>query len=361
MFREHEYNEQKLTPETEALIANGLDFLNKAREELEAGQAKFSVVSFWTAVEIMMKVPLVHEHWTLVCSGKKFERKKYLAGDFQSVTFDEACTRLSDVLENPLPKETALHFNKVKNHRNRVVHFFHNELSEGDQQQVLTEQADAWFALNRLMRDEWSSLFGWSLRTKLKGDEDRLLRSSKFYAGAKFRDKSLQLELASERKNGVPISRCHICDYDSALKLMLISDLSLYDEQCLVCAEQSVFIDLDCPQCGGVVKMETGDSDFKCNQCDFKSNRFYAFNYVHSLKPDVMDAAGCANCSRPDSVCFYPSMYTSFLCTACFNTHDVVYQCAHCHHFCADESDPGGNEGCMFCKPKNRIKQLDLD
>lgn len=25
----------------------------------------------WTAVEILLKVPLAHEHWTLVCSGKK--------------------------------------------------------------------------------------------------------------------------------------------------------------------------------------------------------------------------------------------------------------------------------------------------
>lgn len=82
MHDEFEEEGQQLTTETEALITNGLDFLNKAREELQARQAKFSVVSFWTAVEILMKVPLVHEHWTLACSGKKMERKKYLAGDF---------------------------------------------------------------------------------------------------------------------------------------------------------------------------------------------------------------------------------------------------------------------------------------
>lgn len=361
MFEAHEHNEQRLTPETEALIANGLDFLNKAREELEAGQAKFSVVSFWTAVEILMKVPLVQEHWTLACSGKKMDRKKYIAGDFQSVTYDEACSRLGDVLEKPLPQETALLFNKVKNHRNRVVHFFHNELSEGFQQQVMTEQADAWFALNRLMYDEWSSLFGWSLRSKLTNDEARLLRSSEFYAGAKFRDKSVQLGLASELQDGAPISKCHICSYDSMVKRMLISDISLYDEQCLVCNEQNVFVDLACPRCSKVVKMETGDSDFRCDQCDYESSRYHAFSFAHSLRLDEKSAAGCANCSRPDSVCFYPSIYTSFLCTACFNTHELVYQCAHCSHLCADESGPGSNEGCMFCRPENRIHQLNLD
>ncbi|WP_455851821.1 hypothetical protein [Pantoea endophytica] len=54
------------------MISNGLDFLNKAREELEAGQAKLSKVSFWMDVEILMKVPLVPEHWTLACSGKRW-------------------------------------------------------------------------------------------------------------------------------------------------------------------------------------------------------------------------------------------------------------------------------------------------
>lgn len=60
----------ELSPDVQALINNGLEFLDKAREELEAAKPKFSVVSFWTAVEILLKVPLVHEHWTLACSGK---------------------------------------------------------------------------------------------------------------------------------------------------------------------------------------------------------------------------------------------------------------------------------------------------
>lgn len=55
------------------LIDNGLVFLDKAREELQDSMPKFSIVSFWTAVEILLKVPLLHEHWSLVCSGRKIE------------------------------------------------------------------------------------------------------------------------------------------------------------------------------------------------------------------------------------------------------------------------------------------------
>ncbi|MDC4196305.1 hsdR, partial [Enterobacter cloacae complex sp. RIVM_C039474] len=180
MFEHHD--ESFVSKEVQALINNGLEFLDKAREELEASKPKFSIVSFWTAVEIMLKVPLVHEHWSLVCSGRKIEKAKYLAGDFQSITYDETCQRLGDVLQNPLPKETIAVFKKVKDHRNRVVHFYHSDFTDTQVKTILDEQADAWFALNRFMRDQWFYLFGEPLSSKLASDEDRMLRSSLFYA-----------------------------------------------------------------------------------------------------------------------------------------------------------------------------------
>lgn len=353
MFESYEHNEQRLTPETEALIANGLDFLNKAREELQVGQAKFSIVSFWTAVEILMKVPLVHEHWTLACSGKRMEHKKYLAGDFQSVTYDEACARLEDVLEKPLKKETSVLFNKVKNHRNRVVHFYHNELSEGDQQQVLTEQADAWFALNRMMRGEWSALFGRQLRNKLAEDETNMLRSNAFYAAAKFRDKTVQEKLRQEIEAGETLRTCVVCGCTSAIRQMLMHDISLYDESCFVCGEQTAFLEIECPGCREPERVQEGVSDFSCALCHYHSDRYEAINPLPVDKRDESDAAGCADCSSPDSVCYFRSMYASYICTSCFYTHEVVEQCDHCSRWScnSDASVSGSDSGCMFCAP----------
>lgn len=57
-----ETERDELNPEVAALIDNGLAFLEKALKELDDGEAKYAVVSFWTAVEILLKVPLVHEH-----------------------------------------------------------------------------------------------------------------------------------------------------------------------------------------------------------------------------------------------------------------------------------------------------------
>ncbi|MCA6941837.1 MULTISPECIES: hsdR [Pectobacterium] len=332
--------------DTEALISNGMDFLNKAREELQAGQAKFSIVSFWTAVEILIKVPLVHEHWSLACSGKKMERRKYLAGDFQSVTYDEACARLGDVLEMPLDKITADLFHKVKNHRNRVVHFYHTELTEGDQLRVLTEQADAWFALNKLMRDDWSPLLGQQLSQKIAEDESRMLRSNEFYAGAKFRHESVQEQLRAETEAGESIRTCAVCGYVAALKQMLVPEIDLYDETCFVCDVQTICLDAECSGCGKATRLETGDSDFKCNSCGYQSSRYDAISQVSVNARDEADAAGCSFCLRPNSVCQY---YGEYICTGCFNSHELLEKCGYCSHWCADIPSDSVRVGCAFC------------
>lgn len=110
-----------------ALIGNGFDFLEKAQEELKTNP-KHSVVSFWTAVEFLLKIPLLNEHWTLITANKAriISRKKYESGDFVSVSFDETCNRLDDILQRPFPDKTKTAFDKIRKHRNRVVHFYHS-------------------------------------------------------------------------------------------------------------------------------------------------------------------------------------------------------------------------------------------
>lgn len=349
MNYDDEIEAMPLSRETSALINNGLDFLNKAREELQAGQAKFSVVSFWTAVEILMKVPLVHEHWTLACSGKKMERKKYLAGDFQSVTYDEACARLGDVLDKPLDKDVALLFNKVKNHRNRVVHFYHNELSDGDQQQVLTEQADAWFALNRLMREDWSSLFGSKLRAKLASDETRMLRSNEFYAAAKFRHESVQEWLTEARKAGRRVQVCSKCHQPSLIREQPLQDMPLYEHMCYVCHYSESHVELSCPDCQSEIVMLPDGDDFHCSSCGLKRDRFDVINPVIMTKHNMYDfvRASCSDCDSAEAICEYGDAY---LCTACFTVHHSLETCDNCHHMSSSVPDASGAFGCEFCE-----------
>ncbi|EFA7189438.1 TPA: hypothetical protein JS291_002618 [Escherichia coli] len=59
----------ELSPEVRGLLDNGIDFLKKAQAEF-ATSPTHSIVSFWTAVELLLKVPLAHEYWSLQNRGR---------------------------------------------------------------------------------------------------------------------------------------------------------------------------------------------------------------------------------------------------------------------------------------------------
>jgi hypothetical protein len=74
------------------LIKNALDFLKHAIDDFST-HPKHSVINFYTAVELFLKARLLEEHWSLIVV-KDPDRRKFEAGDFISVTFEEACNRL---------------------------------------------------------------------------------------------------------------------------------------------------------------------------------------------------------------------------------------------------------------------------
>ncbi|MDK9888430.1 hsdR [Enterobacter kobei] len=348
----------ELSQDVQALIDNGLAFLDKAREELEASKAKFSVVSFWTAVEILLKVPLVHEHWTLVCSGKKVVRSKYVAGDFQSVTYDETCTRLGDILEKPLPKETMTVFDKVRQHRNRVVHFYHPSFTDAEQNQIQREQADAWFALNRLMRDEWNSIFGAkdSYSWKLAHGETRLLRGSEFYAAVRLRQ--VKEELDALAKSGKQIAVCDICKQEAQVTQSHSTgseERTLFITRCHVCTSQSRHILFSCPNCDERQSLPEGDEPFTCDNCNEVVDRMTLLDEETFRSVDEQDysvlPAGCTNCMTPDSVC---KLGDGYLCTHCLSYYEELHACGFCNHFSDSVPELSHFRGCEFCDGDSR-------
>lgn len=337
--------------DVQALINNGLDFLEKARQELDGSEPKFSIVSFWTAVEILLKVPLAHEHWTLVCSGKKIVRSKYKCGDFQSVTYDETCARLAEVLESPLPPETIEKFNKIRNHRNRVVHFFHSSFTDSDQKQILTEQADAWFALNRLMRDSWYYLFEGVLDSKQALDEGKMLRSSKFYSDAKFRYIKPQLKKLID--NGCVIHNCYHCNKKAAVEIIINEESvnPLYEVSCDVCGRRAdIYIYATCPECQSRQRIEDdGEADFICRSCNHEESRYDLLDEWDGRHDEYSESglpASCSDCDGYETVCEYGGGY---LCTGCLTFHDSIMTCEYCGGGSTSVGHMSSLVGCSFC------------
>ncbi|MEG0206131.1 MULTISPECIES: hsdR [unclassified Citrobacter] len=347
----------ELSQDVQALINNGLDFLDKAREELEASKPKFSVVSFWTAVEILLKVPLAHEHWSLVCSPKKpIKKQDYLAGDFQSVTYEETRSRLKDVLEKPLDKETDSAFDKVRKHRNRVVHFYHPTFTADEQRQILKEQADAWFALNRLLREEWKVIFGVKHNWTLAFGETRLIRGNEFYAQVRLNQVKPELESLAEK--GMLIGTCNECHQRSLVtdtKIIGNEKRELEVTRCKVCTSVLRQINLVCPDCGEVQLLQEGDDVFECRRCNYAQSRYDLLDeeIFHSVDEQLLSGfpAGCTNCMNPESVCKFGEGY---ICTRCLSYYTEIQQCNSCNHLSDSVPEFSHIRGCEFCDGDQR-------
>lgn len=150
----------KIEPTTDFynLARNGIEFLEKAMSQLES-DPKQSVINFYTAVEIFLKAPLVQDHWTLVVADREPDRQKYDAGDFVSVSFENACSRLCRTLKKPLQQSAKDAFDRVRKHCNRMVHFYHSGLDGKQRDELKLEQAIAWFELNRFINVTWREQF----------------------------------------------------------------------------------------------------------------------------------------------------------------------------------------------------------
>lgn len=341
----------ELSPEVRGLLDNGMDFLQKAQDEFTISPFH-SIVSFWTAVELLLKVPLAHEHWSLVCSGKKIIRAKYLTGDFQSITFAEACERLSDVLERPLSKATYRAFDKIRQHRNRVVHFYHDAFTEEAKAKLLAEQADAWFALNRLMREEWKSLFEGALGNYLAGQETRLLIKNSYYADIKF--SQIKPLLDNHIQHGGVILECFLCGKPAApLKVIMERDrYSIKTSSCLVCSSShDRLVEFPCPECNEKQVLKAWDeTDFECTQCHHTVSRYDIFDtasYSFDEYAFAVTPAGCSECEAENSVCEFGDIY---FCTQCFSFYEDIGQCGYCGHYSTNINGFSGMTGCSFCE-----------
>ena len=141
---------------------NALNFLRLATLD-QFNRPTQMAIRVYTAVELILKARLLHEHWTLIVN-KNPSRAAFEAGDFVSVTFEEACKRLSDAILDPVPPKARQSFDALRKLRNLIVHFVPPE-GEGLMGRVRTDAEmrkiamAAWGALHNLMGNEWKPVF----------------------------------------------------------------------------------------------------------------------------------------------------------------------------------------------------------
>lgn len=289
----------------DSLTRNAFDFLQRGIEEFDKAP-KYSVIHFCAAVEMLLKARLMKEHWALIVSKpERANLEKFIAGDFISVTLEDAHSRMSDVAGEDIGDAAYTTFRALANHRNKMVHFFHNglERDEETKAQIVAEHCRSWFHLHRLLV-RWGSHFC-EFSDEIASANAAMLRHRK-YLSAKF--DALRPELDTARTTGNPPKLCPACDY-MALDCQT-SDRYL-DRICRVCgyevpSQKAIqqgyeYFNASCANCNGAGTVFQAGFGFRCSDCDEVFDKSVICEYCNAhwvgVGEDFGDAAtGCDHC-----------------------------------------------------------------
>jgi hypothetical protein len=329
----------------ERLVENALDFFESALEALQ-DRPKNSVIDFYTGLELVLKARLMKEHWTLVVT-KDPARTAFEKGNFQSVSFQEACVRLDKVVGSAIPNRTADAFDRIRQHRNRMVHFFH-DASAKEIERIALEQLTAWIALIELVTTTWGEEF--SDFTHRFADMERLLGHHRTFAEkfveTKWAEVQGRLETISE--GGAQLIACSGCKKDAA---QLVDDgLGHSTSSCIVCRRREVWNNVACKSCNAGAKIFP-EYGFVCSNCDYDADEGEIVELLEQVgghsRSDEDESGNCDNCQTQGSMIRFGDGY---LCTSCLDPVGQLYRCEWCSELGTKYREHSYSSGCEHCE-----------
>lgn len=333
----------------DSLTRNAFDFLERGIDEFDK-TPKYSVIHFCAAVEMLLKARLMKEHWSLIVSKpEQANLAKFIAGDFTSVTLEDARARIRDVVGEDIGDDAYGSFRALANHRNKMVHFFHPEMDNDKKAKahIVAEHCRSWFHLHRL-------LSRWDIYFHDFGDEiafaDRAMKAHRKYLGAKFQ--ALNTELDAARKAGNVPRTCSSCGFTAAVPDEL--DDHIASLRCLVCDHTETQVEIDCPHCGKPVVI-ANEGFATCEHC---SGSIEPKHLVDALTKDVVGTkdyfetglpGNCGTCGGYNTVVERGDHY---FCASCFDDSDHVETCGWCNEPNTGDMEHSYSTGCSHCDGK---------
>lgn len=337
----------------DSLVENALDFLFRAASEVNE-HPKYSVIHFYAAVELFVKARLMHEHWSLVISKRQDpDWNKFVSGDFQSVSLEEAANRLAKVARCGLTDAELRAFKDVAKDRNKMVHFFHEvhgqEENDKLRQQVVKKQLRAWYFLHELLSGKWAKEFDkWVPRI---ADVDAELRKLHAFLQVVFDNR--RGEIDELKAKGVPFSDCPSCGF----KAQRGDDSfdSIFESRCLVCGLSERSLNIHCPECGSSVTLRN-EGFGTCSSCG-KSlepedvagaliDQGAAYTAAKEGDPDCCKG-NCGVCGGFHTVVWTES--EEWICASCFEEFAEMEACGWCGEANSGDMENSYLSGCAYC------------
>lgn len=331
----------------DSLTQSAIEFLVAAAKQLQS-QPKFAVINLATGIELLLKARLVREHWALiVAKPEKASLAHFASGSFQSVNLDDAVSRLRNVVGLTLTKEEEHCFGRLRDHRNKFIHFVHPEFGTPVGTAALStlaaEQCQAWFLLRRLLEERWSPHFGAYVKDIAK--IHRLIAKNREFLSGKYQ--ALRPEIEAASRAGAVYDVCGVCGFTSSLTSL--REDPLMESQCAVCDRRNDFLAVTCPSCNAGIRVsDVGEAE--CSGCGYMTSLEWlieTFGPYEDPKEDPLTGY-CTFCENTETRTVVP-LVEMLLCLSCLEEHGRINTCQYCGESIAGDTEGSYTFGCLLC------------
>ncbi|MEO7098806.1 MAG: hypothetical protein ABI162_05555 [Luteolibacter sp.] len=293
----------------EQLMENGFHWLRRGFDSFEDTSKDVELTVLYCAIsfELFAKALVFSKQWELIFSEPGDASLKSLKnGSAKTIGLDQAGKRLGKLCQIECSKE-FVKLNQLSRHRNKIVHFFHADLSNDQgRKQVALEIVGAWGALIHLLkRSEFQDLTE-SRSADLKQIDDQLFHLAPYL--------SSQAELIrSSHSSPEELDECPLCKQETYdLDVCLLC--GAYEESHSDVMDGADYIHpADCPECGceeAVFRVNPQGarcSNADCSQyfevfgvCEWCQSSFVErFDESDDMAPEDRrntNLTGCSNC-----------------------------------------------------------------
>jgi hypothetical protein len=168
-------------------------------------QLKYSTIQLFEGIELLLKARLMQDHWSLILRDPdKYKAGSFAKGDFLSVNYELARTRLASICDVQLDDRPHQAFDALRRLRNRYVHFMCDE----PRTSVIATQNKAWhYALHLL--EKGFLVLSQDQTAMLVRAKESMMRSEDFL---KARFQEVEPDLKKARENHLLVVTCPICE-----------------------------------------------------------------------------------------------------------------------------------------------------
>ena len=331
------------------IVANSIDF-NASIKDFRK-HPKYSVINFCSGLELILKARLLKEHWSLIVKRpEEAALLRFQNGDFVSVSVDEALKRLANIGSDTFSQDEARCFERLRDHRNKVVHFCHDAYSRKPDakllEEVAAEQCMAWCYLHQRLTGVWSEYF--KEHSKAVERLNGRLHGHRVFLKAKFT--TLGPNIKKEISVGAEYRNCSACGFHSAR--VDEANEPVHQIECRVCGTRNSFMRLACPQChklSDIDDLASGSCDNEDCGADISLDDVMK-EYVPAYDPkdEEEEAYYCAACENSEpSATILGDRYFCFWCKEWFDTTALCGFCGY--HLVGFDAIGSSLYGCFMC------------